>query len=210
MQKKKKVTLAVWKSLLFIYYGLFSVQFGNNFKNVMHFIFTLHIGRFSQPLIHRLSLSTAKLNSLAIGLRQLAASSRDSVGRVLRKTRVANNLELTQITVPIGVLLVIFESRPDCLPQVRLQPCFFTLLKLCLPLHPHNFKPLMFQVSALAIASGNALLLKGGKEASNTNRILHQLTQEALSIHGVADAIQLVSYESVIFAMIAVQNPISA
>lgn len=48
------------------------------------------------------------------------------------------------------------------------------------------------QVSALAIASGNALLLKGGKEAANTNKILHQLTQEALSVHGVKDAIQLV------------------
>lgn len=48
------------------------------------------------------------------------------------------------------------------------------------------------QVSALAIASGNALLLKGGKEAANTNRILHQLTQEALSIHGVKEAVQLV------------------
>ncbi|KAA8590082.1 hypothetical protein FQN60_014016 [Etheostoma spectabile] len=107
-------------------------------------------GRLSQPLIDRLSLSTAKLNSLAIGLRQLAVSSKDSVGRVLRRTRVANNLELEQITVPIGVLLVIFESRPDCLPQ-------------------------------------------GGREASNTNKILHQLTQEALSIHGVADAVQLVS-----------------
>ncbi|XP_053730986.1 delta-1-pyrroline-5-carboxylate synthase-like [Synchiropus splendidus] len=122
-------------------------------------------GRYSQALIDRLSLSTAKLNSLAIGLRQLSVSSRNSVGRVLRRTRISNNLELEQITVPIGVLLVIFESRPDCLPQV----------------------------SALAIASGNALLLKGGKEAANTNRILHQLTQEALSIHGVSDAVQLVS-----------------
>ncbi|XP_068080700.1 delta-1-pyrroline-5-carboxylate synthase isoform X3 [Danio rerio] len=125
----------------------------------------VNTGRLSPAMLKRLSLSSSKLNSLSIGLRQIAVSSQDSVGRVLRRTRVANNLELEQITVPIGVLLVIFESRPDCLPQV----------------------------SALAIASGNALLLKGGKEAANTNRILHELAQEALSIHGVKDAIQLVS-----------------
>lgn len=56
-----------------------------------------------------------------------------------------------------------------------------------------------FQVSALAIASGNALLLKGGKEAANTNRVLHQLTQEALSMHGVREAVQLVKYVSYTF-----------
>lgn len=55
-----------------------------------------------------------------------------------------------------------------------------------------DFYRFLPQVSALAIASGNALLLKGGKEAANTNRILHQLTQEALSMHGVKDAVQLV------------------
>uniref|UniRef100_A0A8C6XAG5 Delta-1-pyrroline-5-carboxylate synthase n=2 Tax=Elapinae TaxID=42168 RepID=A0A8C6XAG5_NAJNA len=126
-------------------------------------------GRLALPLLKRLSLSTSKLNSLAIGLRQIAASSQDSVGRVLRKTRIAKDLELEQVTVPIGVLLVIFESRPDCLPQV----------------------------SALAIASGNGLLLKGGKEALHSNQILHHLTQEALSIHGVKDAVQLVRCHSV-------------
>lgn len=69
-------------------------------------------------MLKRLSLSTSKLNSLAIGLRQIAASSQDSVGRIIRRTRIAKDLELEQVTVPIGVLLVIFESRPDCLPQV--------------------------------------------------------------------------------------------
>ena len=87
-------------------------------RKTCFYCFCAPTGQFSHALINRLSLSTAKLNSLAIGLRQLAVSSKDSVGRVLRKTRVANNLELEQITVPIGVLLVIFESRPDCLPQV--------------------------------------------------------------------------------------------
>uniref|UniRef100_A0A7N6FIZ2 Glutamate-5-semialdehyde dehydrogenase n=1 Tax=Anabas testudineus TaxID=64144 RepID=A0A7N6FIZ2_ANATE len=125
----------------------------------------LAISNLPPAMLNRLSLSTAKLNSLAIGLQQIAVAAQDSVGRVLRRTRVAHSLELEQITVPIGVLLVIFEARPDCLPQV----------------------------SALAIASGNALLLKGGKEAANTNRVLHQLTQEALSLHSIKEAVQLVS-----------------
>uniref|UniRef100_A0A3B3DK68 Delta-1-pyrroline-5-carboxylate synthase n=1 Tax=Oryzias melastigma TaxID=30732 RepID=A0A3B3DK68_ORYME len=122
-------------------------------------------GRLPPAMLKRLSLSAAKINSLSIGIQQIATSAQNSTGRVLRRTRVAPNLELEQITVPIGVVLVIFEARPDCLPQV----------------------------SALAIASGNALLLKGGKEAANTNRVLLQLTQEALSMHGVREAVQMVS-----------------
>uniref|UniRef100_A0A3B3R6P8 Aldehyde dehydrogenase 18 family, member A1 n=1 Tax=Paramormyrops kingsleyae TaxID=1676925 RepID=A0A3B3R6P8_9TELE len=116
------------------------------------------------PLQMRLRLSPAKLDSLATGLRQIAAVSQGSVGSVVRHTRMASGLELQEVTVPIGVLLIIFESRPDCLPQV----------------------------SALAIASGNGLLLKGGKEASHSNRILYQLSQEALTCHGAQDAVQLV------------------
>ncbi len=69
-------------------------------------------------MIARLVLSPSKLKSLAGGLRQIAATSHETVGRVLRHTRLANGLLLKQITVPMGVLMVIFEARPDCLPQV--------------------------------------------------------------------------------------------
>ena len=72
----------------------------------------------SAPMLSRLSLSPNKLKSLAAGIRQIAESSYDNIGRVLRKTKVAEGLELLQETVPIGVLMVIFESRPDALPQV--------------------------------------------------------------------------------------------
>ncbi|CAH1398474.1 unnamed protein product [Nezara viridula] len=117
-----------------------------------------------QPLINRLSLSPSKLKSLAAGLNQIAETSLTNVGRVIRRTRLANGLDLTQITVPIGVLLVIFESRPDCLPQV----------------------------AALALSSANGLLLKGGKEASHSNRALMEVVKEALDSVGVPNAISLV------------------
>ncbi|GIY85020.1 delta-1-pyrroline-5-carboxylate synthase [Caerostris darwini] len=117
------------------------------------------------PLISRLSLTPDKLNSLADGLRQIAEASHTVVGRVIKRTKIAEGMELRQLTVPIGVLLVIFESRPDCLPQV----------------------------AALAISSGNGLLLKGGKEANHTNAYLMKLVEEALSVHGASEAISLVS-----------------
>ena len=116
------------------------------------------------PMFSRLAFTEGKIKSLAGGLHQIADNSFDNVGRVLRRTRVSNTLDLVQKTVPIGVLMVIFESRPDALPQV----------------------------ASLAIASANGLLLKGGKEAKHSNEMLMSIVKEALGHYGCADAISMV------------------
>lgn len=134
----------------------------------------------AKPLLSRLSLTPAKLRGLAIGLKQIADASLNNVGRVLRHTKLANGLTLKQITVPIGVLMVIFESRPDSLPQV----------------------------AALSIASANGLLLKGGKEAAHSNKALMELVKEALSTVGATNAISLVSTRDEISDLLAMEKHI--
>ena len=68
-------------------------------------------------LLSRLSLNEKKLKVLADGMKQIADNT-NILGKVIKSTQLADGLLLKQVTVPIGVLLVIFESRPDSLPQV--------------------------------------------------------------------------------------------
>ena len=71
----------------------------------------------STALLGRLSIDKKKLQTLADGMKQIASNT-NILGKILKCTKLADDLTLQQVTVPIGVLLVIFESRPDSLPQV--------------------------------------------------------------------------------------------
>jgi delta-1-pyrroline-5-carboxylate synthetase len=81
-------------------------------------LFCFRLQDLSSVLLSRLSLNEKKLITLADGMKQIAANT-NILGKVLKCTKLTDDLILQQITVPIGVLLVIFESRPDSLPQVN-------------------------------------------------------------------------------------------
>ncbi len=120
-------------------------------------------GTLSAALAKRLPLTDAKIDALVAGIRSIAAAP-EPLGRELRRTELAEGLILRQVSAPLGVLLVIFESRPDALPQV----------------------------AALALRSGNGLVLKGGREAARSNAVLHAVITEALEPTVPAGAIGLV------------------
>lgn len=130
-------------------------------------------GTLSSANAARLVLDRDKLAGLARGLRQIAGLA-EPVGQTVRHTELAEGLVLQQVTAPIGVLLVIFESRPDALPQI----------------------------AALAIRSGNAVLLKGGKEASRSNRALADVLRAAIAPHVPADALALLDGREAVDALL--------
>ena len=140
-------------------------------------------GTTAAPLLKRLGLTMDKLQTLATGLRQIADQP-DSLGVLKCQRELADGLVLSQITVPIGVLMIIFESRPDSMPQI----------------------------SALAIASGNGLLLKGGKEATESNATLHQIIGDAIekgSEHAIKrDLIGLVTSRGQVADMLSLDDVI--
>ena len=121
-------------------------------------------GKIAEPLYKRLILNEAKLRDVIDGIKQIAEMP-DPLGRVLEETELDKDLILRKVQTPIGVLAVIYESRPDAGPQI----------------------------AALAIRTGNAVLLKGGREASHTNAALGEVFRSVLKRHGVEDAVELVS-----------------
>ncbi len=136
-------------------------------------------GTMSTALAARLRLSRTRLEGLADGLRAIAAMP-EPIGRLLRHTELASGLVLRQETAPLGVLLVIFESRPDALPQI----------------------------AALALKSGNGLVLKGGREAQRSNVVLHQVITEALAPEVPARTIGLVTSREDVAELLALDDVI--
>ncbi len=119
--------------------------------------------QLAPPLLHRLAFGEEKLAQVVRGLQALAAME-DPLGQTLMATEITQGLNLYKVTSPIGVIGVIFESRPDAL----------------------------IQISSLCIKSGNSVLLKGGREALGTNQILTELVRRALSESSLpADSAQL-------------------
>lgn len=108
------------------------------------------------PLLKRLKFDEAKIQDVVDGITSLI-NLEDPVGKTLLATELDAGLELYKVTCPIGVIGVIFESRPDALVQI----------------------------STLCLKSGNSVLLKGGSEARETNRILAGIIARAAAEAGI-------------------------
>jgi glutamate-5-semialdehyde dehydrogenase len=115
--------------------------------------------------IDRLTLTPARIKSAADGLRQVATLP-DPVGEVRESGLRPNGLQVQKVGVPIGVIFFIYESRPN----------------------------VTVDAAALCVKSGNAVILRGGKEAMHSNTAIHRLLADELEKCGLPrDAVQLVA-----------------
>lgn len=123
-----------------------------------------HQAGLSGAALDRLRLTPAALHAMAVGLRAVAALP-NPVGRVLESNVRPNGLLVEKVAVPLGVIFFIYESRPN----------------------------VTVDAAGLCVKSGNAVILRGGKEAHSSNAALHRLLQAKLRAHGLpVDAVQLV------------------
>ena len=113
----------------------------------------------TRAFLDRLSLSPERIDGMAEGMRQVAALP-DPVGRVLSDTVRPNGLHLTKVAVPIGVIAVIYEARPNVTADS----------------------------AALCLKSGNAVILRGGREAIHSNTAIVRAMRGALCKAGLPEA----------------------
>ena len=132
-------------------------------------------GKLAGPLLKRLKFDQGKIADVCAGIESLIKLD-DPAGVTLGATELDKGLELYKVSCPIGVIGVVFESRPDALVQI----------------------------STLCLKSGNAVLLKGGSEAANTNRILTEVIAEATEKAGMPKGwIQLLETRQDVVEMLA-------
>lgn len=114
--------------------------------------------------VDRLTLNPKRIGEMAKALLEVAALP-DPIGEVVRSSRRPNGIEAVQVRVPLGVVFMIYESRPN----------------------------VTIDAAAICVKSGNAAILRGGKEAIHSNRALHRILADELAPHGLpAHAVQLV------------------
>ena len=119
----------------------------------------------STSLLDRLALSEQRVSSMAQGARQVAAFA-DPIGTVMSGSVMPNGLQVTKVRVPLGVIGIIYEARPNVTADA----------------------------AALCLKSGNAVILRGGKEAINSNMAVAQVMREAVESAGLPkDSIQLIA-----------------
>jgi len=132
----------------------------------------------AKPLLKRLKFGQAKIDTVCAGIESLIKIE-EPVGKILTATELDTGLELYKVSCPIGVIGVVFESRPDALVQI----------------------------STLCLKSGNAVLLKGGSEAARTNRILTEIITKATEAAGIpAGWLGLLETREDVTAMLALEN----
>jgi glutamate-5-semialdehyde dehydrogenase len=129
----------------------------------------------AKALIARLALNEEKVQAMAKGIRSVI-ELQDPVGIVKSVMEMDKDLVVEQVTCPIGVIGAIFESRPDAVPQI----------------------------ASLCLKSGNAVILKGGTEAQNSNKVIVNLLVEAISkIPGVPQSsVQMIETRSEVADML--------
>jgi glutamate-5-semialdehyde dehydrogenase len=115
--------------------------------------------------IDRLTMTPRTIETMALGLEQIV-SLEDPIGKMTALKRQASGIELAQMRVPLGVIGIIYESRPN----------------------------VTIDAAALCLKSGNAVILRGGSEAIDSNTVLAQIIQEGLAAAGLPkDAVQVVT-----------------